>query len=65
MFDLQRANALVREVKNSDSVELVFEDLGRDCEVVVFHDAALFNSVGVGLEAQDADPVCVLPKRVC
>ncbi|CAE7734214.1 NLRC3, partial [Symbiodinium pilosum] len=35
VFDLLRANALVREVKNSDSVELVFENLGRGCEVVV------------------------------
>ena len=57
VFDLLRANALVREVKGSDSVELVFEDLGRDCEVVVFHDAALFNSVGVELDAEDADNV--------
>ena len=67
VFDLLRANVLVKEVKSSDSVGLVFEDLSKECEIVVFHDAALFNSVGVELETQDADQVLLslcTPKRV-
>ena len=63
VFDLQRANALVHEVKASDAVELVFENLGKECEVVVFHDAALFNSVGLELEAQEADHVLLSGKE--
>ena len=39
VLDLLRANALIKGVKGSDSVELVFENLGRECEIVVFHDA--------------------------
>ena len=58
VFGPIRANALVREVKGSDSVGLVFQDLGRECDIVVYHDAALFfNSVGVELDAQEADHV--------
>ena len=33
----------MKEVKGSESTEVVFEDLGRDSEVVVFHDAAFLN----------------------
>ena len=55
VFDLMRANALVREVKSSDSVELVFENLGKECEIV--SRCRSFQFCQVELETQDADQV--------
>ena len=54
--DLIRANKCVKEVK-SDRIEMTFRDLGVDVEVVAFHDASLFNSVGVEINEQEADDV--------
>ena len=45
VFDLLRANALVKEVKNSGSVELVVENQGRECEI------AFLGGLSSGLKA--------------
>ena len=47
--DLLEINKLVRIVKQNE-VALTFRNLGTDCAVVVWHDSALFNSVGCELE---------------
>lgn len=56
--DLLGANRLVKEVKNNPS-EITLRSLGREWELVVFHDAALYNSVGKENE-QEADDLCLL-----
>ena len=54
--DLLRANRCVREVcKHRQSLE--FQNLGTEVEVVAFHDAGLYNSVGVEIEDRDPDHV--------
>ena len=45
VFDLLRANSLVKEVKNSGSVELVVENQGRECEI------AFLGGLSSGLKA--------------
>ena len=47
--DLVELNKVVRIVKQHE-VSLTFRDLGTDCAVVVWHDSALYNSVGIELE---------------
>ena len=49
--DLVRANKAVKEVC-SNRMELTFRNLGPDAEVVVYHDADLFNSVGAEIHEQ-------------
>ena len=50
--DLVRANAVVRDARNNRR-EIEFHNLGKDVEIVAFHDASLFNSVGVEIEDRD------------
>lgn len=54
--DLIRANKCVKEVV-ANPFEIEFHDLGTNCEVVVFHDASLFNSVGVEISDKEADDI--------
>ena len=54
--DLQVANVVVRLVKKNP-VELVFRNLGRDVVAVCWHDASLYNSLGVELDDQDDELV--------
>ena len=54
--DLVRANKAVREAK-LHRMQIVFEDLGRDSQLVVYSDAGLYSSVGVEISEQEADDV--------
>jgi hypothetical protein len=54
--DLDEVNKVVRFVKKHP-LSLVFHDLGRDVAVVSWHDASLYNSLGVELEDQEDEPV--------
>lgn len=56
VFDLQRANRCIREVRENRHVTK-FRSLGQDWEIAVFHDAALFNSVGAEISEQTADDI--------
>lgn len=60
--DVLRANKCVKEVL-SDRYELEFRNLGRDVEIVAFHDASLFNSVGVEIEDHEADDILLTGKE--
>ena len=46
----------MKEVRNNP-YELEFHNLGHDVEVVAFHHASLFNSLGVEITDRDADQV--------
>ena len=52
--DLLRANRAVKEVTRH-RVQICFKNVGLDAELVAYHDAGLFNSVGVELEEQQAE----------
>ena len=52
--DLEVANQLVRVIKKNN-VELTFQDLGKDCAVVCWHDASLYNSLGVEIDEDNGD----------
>ena len=52
--DLEIANQVVRIVKKHE-VAVTFRNLGKDFAVVAFHDAGLYNSVGVEIEDDDDD----------
>lgn len=52
--DLVWANRVVQDVKRNPN-EIILRNLGAKWSLVVFHDAALFNSVGVEIDEQDAD----------
>ena len=54
--DLIRANKAVKEAK-LHRMRIVFEDLGRDAELVVYSDAGLYSSVGVEISEQEANDV--------
>ncbi len=54
VLDLVRANKAVREVKKNP-YEIVLRNLGSDWSVIAYHDAALFNSVGVEIDEKEAD----------
>ena len=54
--DLEKANSVARMVKRTP-VEIVFKNLGSDVAVVSYHDAGLFNSVGVELDERDDEIV--------
>ena len=54
--DLQRANRTVREaVKHR--YEIVFKPLGPDAEIVAYHDAGLYSSVGVEIDERECDDI--------
>ena len=52
--DLEVANKVVRMVKKHDTA-VYFRNLGKDVAVVAFHDAGLYNSIGVEIEDDDHD----------
>lgn len=52
--DLEAANKLVRIVKQKES-NVIFRNLGKDVAVVSWHDAGLYNSLGVELDEDDND----------
>ena len=52
--DLEVANQIVRIVKKNE-VSLVFRNLGKNVAVVSFHDAGLYNSLGVEIDEDDGD----------
>ena len=52
--DLEIANQVVRIVTKHE-VAVTFRNLGKDFAVVAFHDAGLYNSVGVEIEDDDDD----------
>ena len=55
IHDMIRANKLVKEVIGH-RVQIEFRDLGPDAEIVAYHDAALYNSVGVEIhEREESD----------
>ena len=54
--DLLHANSLVREVQK-ETADLVFRCLGKDTCIVAWHDAALFNSIGVEVNEQEDEIV--------
>ena len=56
VFDLQRANKCVREAREHRHV-MKFKPLGAEWEIAVFHDAALYNSVGTEISDQTADDI--------
>ncbi|CAE7266153.1 RE1 [Symbiodinium natans] len=70
--DVLRVNKLVDEVKKHRHC-LQFRNLGKDVEVTVYHDAALFNSVGQELDEEEAQEMftleggkrCVHSQRGC
>ena len=55
VHDLIRANKCIREVK-ADRHQMNFYNLG-ETEIVVYHDASLFNSVGVEISDREADDI--------
>ena len=54
--DLVRANKAVREAK-LHRMELIFRNLGRDAQLIVYSDAGLYSSVGVEIEEKEADDI--------
>ena len=54
--DMLRANKLVKEVMDS-RLPLVFRNLGPDAEIITYHDAALYNSVGVEMSERDEEDI--------
>lgn len=54
--DLILANQVVRVVKRND-LSLVFRNLGKEVTVVGWHDAGLYNSVGVEIEDRDDEVI--------
>lgn len=52
--DLLVANRVVRLVKKNP-VELVFSNLGKQVDVVSWHDSSLYNSLGVEIDEADQD----------
>ena len=56
MRDLHRANKAVREVCKNH-FELLFKPLGWDAELIVYHDAGLYSSLGVELDERHAEDI--------
>eukprot|EP00439_Symbiodinium_sp_Y106_P019445 s3274_g2.t1 len=54
--DLSRANKAVREAKQS-RMEVVFRNLGRDAQLIVYTDAGLYSSVGVEINERETDDI--------
>ena len=60
--DLLEANKAVRIAKQNE-IGLKFRNLGKDVAVVTWHDAGLFNSVGVELDEADGDYIHELGEK--
>ncbi|CAE7567214.1 GIP, partial [Symbiodinium necroappetens] len=56
IMDLVRANKAVREVVRNRT-EILFKPLGYDAELVTYHDAGLYSSVGAELDEQQCDDI--------
>ena len=56
IVDLVRANKAVREVTRNRT-EILFKPLGYDAELVTYHDAGLYRSVGAELDEQQCDDI--------
>ncbi|OLP82531.1 hypothetical protein AK812_SmicGene36813 [Symbiodinium microadriaticum] len=54
--DLLRANKAVREAK-ANRMEVVFRNLGKDAQLIVYSDAGLYSSVGVEIDEREADDI--------
>ncbi|CAE7040603.1 mettl24 [Symbiodinium sp. CCMP2592] len=54
--DLVRANKAVREAKKH-RMEIVFRNLGKDAQLIIYSDAGLCSSVGVEVEEKQADDI--------
>ena len=61
VFDLLRANRVIKEVVDN-RFSIKFRNLGKT-ELVAFHDASLFNSVGVEINEQEADDILMTGKE--
>lgn len=57
--DLVRANKCIQDVKRN-RMDLKFRSVGQDFEVVTYHDASLFNSLGVEITDREADDVLLV-----
>ena len=58
--DLIRANKTVREVVRN-RLEIEFRPLGADAELVAYHDAGLYSSIGVEIDEQQCEDVLQRP----
>ncbi|CAE7379448.1 RE2 [Symbiodinium sp. KB8] len=56
VHDLLRANRAVKEVSRN-RMQLVFKNLGRDAQLVVYTDAGLYSSVGVDIDEKEAEDI--------
>ena len=56
VHDLLRANRAVKEVSRN-RMQLVFKNLGRDAQLVVYTDAGLYSSVGVEIDEKEAEDI--------
>ncbi|CAE6970895.1 RE1 [Symbiodinium sp. CCMP2592] len=54
--DLIRANKAVREVSRHRT-EILFRPLGHDAELVTYHDAGLYSSVGVEIDEKQSEDI--------
>ena len=54
VHDLLRANKAVKEVAQN-RLQLVFQNLGPDAELIAYSDAGLYSSVGVELQEKEAE----------
>ncbi|CAE7195067.1 RE1 [Symbiodinium sp. CCMP2592] len=54
--DLIRANKAVREV-SKHRTEILFKPLGHDAELVTYHDAGLYSSVGVEIDEKQCEDI--------
>ncbi|CAE7270794.1 RE1 [Symbiodinium sp. KB8] len=54
--DLHRANKAVRDALKH-RFEILFRPLGKDAELVTFHDAGLYSSLGVEIEEREAEDI--------
>ena len=59
--DLIRANKAVREA-DSNRMQIVFRDLGRDAQLVVYTDAGLYSSVGVEIDERECEDLLLSDK---
>ena len=54
--DLHRANKAVKDALKH-RFEILFRPLGKDAELVTFHDAGLYSSLGVEIEEREAEDI--------
>ena len=62
--DLIRANKAVKDVVQN-RFDVTFKNLGWDAELATYHDAGLFNCVGVELDEKEAEDVLVPNSAWC